>query len=340
MTNTYGITMKQSSLPSQTLVKLLLILGLLQSLLACSQAPTQQPLSTQRLVAESIIDGQLASDATLAVTLGRSRTLSLWALPSHQLLHQWDEQDFEDPVYLTALSGDHRWLLTAGKRQLTLINVSSGEQILSWRAQGFDASATISRIALNHTGNAILIGMNEGSVIVVNRSSQKLSMFKLHNAEVNHIEFTTQSDKALSAGNDGHAVLWQTLDGQVIRDFSLPQRITSISFDAANHRLFIADALDNNQVVDPQTQQQVSRLNYLERYRYFRQALFVDQGQGLITATSKQAVTRWDVNTGEALKHWNITAYNLGSTVMAMTQVSSDELVTLSSDGTVEHWAL
>ncbi|WP_394229912.1 WD40 repeat domain-containing protein [Shewanella colwelliana] len=340
MANTYDITVKLTELASKYLVKLTLLVGLLLSMLACSQAPTQQPLSTQRLVAESIIDGQLASDSTLAVTLGRSRTLSLWALPSHKLMHQWNDQDFSTPLYLTALSGNNRLLLTAGKQQLTLFDVNSGDLLLTWQAQGFDSSATISCIALNQTGSIVLIGMNEGSVIVVNRNSQTLSMFKLHDAEVNHLEFTAQSDQVLSAGNDGHAVLWHTLDGQVIRDFPLPQRITSISFDAANRRLFIADALDNNQVIDPQTQQQVSSLTYQERYRYFRQALFVDQGKGLITATSKQAVTHWDVNTGEALNHWNITAYNLGSTVMAMTQVSSDELITLSSDGTVERWAL
>lgn len=75
MANTYDITVKLTELASKYLVKLTLLVGLLLSMLACSQAPTQQPLSTQRLVAESIIDGQLASDGTLAVTLGRSRTL-------------------------------------------------------------------------------------------------------------------------------------------------------------------------------------------------------------------------------------------------------------------------
>jgi WD40 repeat protein len=306
----------------------------------CNQAVVMKtPDNIQPLVKESLIDGVLSTDASMAVTLGRSRTLSIWDVATSQLLHQWFDDDFDETNYLVALSGNKQYLATAGKQKISIFNLGTGKLDIRWPAQGFNPDASISSLFLSQTGCTILVGMNDGSITVIQRSSMTMSLFKQHSAAVNHIELSNFEQQVLSTGLDGDVHIWATYSGELIRSFSRPQRITSVSFDEANRRLFIADALDNNVIIDTQTAQPVSQLDYLERYRYFRQALFSNHGKNLITATSKQSVIYWDASSGKELSHWDITAYTAGTTVFSMVIKPTGTLLTLSSDGALETWS-
>ncbi|AZG72083.1 WD40 repeat domain-containing protein [Shewanella livingstonensis] len=307
----------------------------------CNQAVvTKTPDKIQPLVNEPLIDGLLSNDASMAVTLGRSRSLSIWDVATSQLLHQWSDNDFDETNYLVALSGNKQYLATAGKQKISIFNLETGKLDIRWPAQGFNPDASISSLFLSQTGSTILVGMNDGSITVIQRSSMTMSLFKQHSAAVNHLELSNFEQQVLSTGLDGDVHIWAAYSGELISSFSRPQRITSVSFDQANRRLFIADALDNNVIIDTQTSQAISQLDYLERYRYFRQALFINYGKNLITATSKQSIIYWDTSSGKELSHWDITAYNAGTTVFSMVLKPNGKLLTLSSDGALETWSL
>jgi outer membrane protein assembly factor BamB len=325
------------------LVRSVWLIGLLSLMLlwGCGKSvPIQSPLSLHRLVEESLVDATISQDATLAVTLSRSRQLTLWSLASKQAIYRWQAQDFTDPLYLVALSNDKHYLAVAGKHQVFILDLNNGSLDISWQAQGFDSDASISSIGLSHSGKGIVIGMNDGAVIVVDRSSQTQSIFKQHTAAVSHVEFYAAGDRVFSTGHDGVALLWSSADGKPVAQYALPQRIVSHSFDAANRRIFIADALDNQMIIDSDTGQKLARLDYLERYRYFRQALFAFRGKVLITATSKQEVISWDLDTGQELAHWQLTAFTAGTTVVSMAMDAKGQLLTLSSDGALESWSV
>ena len=322
-------------------VHLIIVITVLMILSGCNQAVVMKtPDNIQPLVQETLIDGVLSNDASMAVTLGRSRTLSIWDVASSQLLHQWSDDDFDETNYLLALSGNKQFLATAGKQKISVFNLETGKLDIRWPAQGFNPDASISSLFLSQTGSTILVGMNDGSITVIQRSSMTMSLFKQHSAAVNHLELSNFGQQILSTGLDGDVHIWAAYSGELISSFSRPQQITSVSYDEANRRLFIADALDNNVIIDTQTTQPISHLNYLERYRYFRQALFVNHGKNLITATSKQSVIYWDASSGEELSHWDITAYNAGTTVFSMVIKPNGKLLTLSSDGALETWSL
>lgn len=307
----------------------------------CNQTvASKSPDSIQRLVNESLVDGVLSTDASIAVTLGRSRTLSVWDIATSKLLHQWSDDDFDESNYLVALSGNKQYLVAAGKHNISIFNLETGLLDIRWPAQGFNSDASVASLFLSQTGSTVLVGMNDGLITVIQRSSMTMSLFKQHNAAVNHIELSNFEQQVLSTGLDGEVHIWATYSGELIHSFSRPQRITSISYNEANRRLFIADALDNNVILDSQTVLPVSQLDYLERYRYFRQALFVNNANNLVTATSKKTVIYWDAISGEELSHWDITAYNAGTTVFSMTVQSNGKLLTLSSDGALETWSL
>ncbi|SQH78271.1 WD domain, G-beta repeat protein [Shewanella benthica] len=298
----------------------------------------QQANSIHRYVADNLIDADLSSDAKIAVTLSHTRELSVWDNASKSLLHQWQVADFDEPTYLVSLSGNNQYLAVTGKHRVSIFDLNSGRLEVSWLAQGFDSDASISSLYLNQNGKRVLLGMNEGSVISVDLENKQLSMFQLHDGPVSHVEFISYDEQILSAAHDGHALIWTSNNGQVIKDFSLPLRITSISFDAANRRLFIADALDNHLIADSHSAESIGHLSFLARYRYFRQAIFVDRGKTLITASSKQKIISWDISSGKKKKHWNITAFTAGTTVLDMAINPSGQLITLSSDGALESW--
>ncbi|MCJ8301552.1 WD40 repeat domain-containing protein [Shewanella sp.] len=308
-------------------------------LTGCSKpVAKQQANSIHRYVADNLIDADLSSDAKLTVTLSRTRELSVWDNASKALLHQWQVEDFDEPTYQVSLSGNNQYLAVTGKHRVSIFDLNSGRLEVSWLAQGFDSDASISSLFLNQNGKRVLLGMNEGSVITVDLESNQLSMFQLHDGPVSHVEFLSYDERILSTAHDGHALIWASSNGQIIKDFSLPLRITSISFDEAERRLFIADALDKHIIADSHSGESIGQLAFLERYRYFRQALFVDQGKTLITASSKQKIMSWDISSGKENKHWNITAFTAGTTVLDMAINPSGQLMTLSSDGALESW--
>ncbi|QYK03361.1 PQQ-binding-like beta-propeller repeat protein [Shewanella psychrotolerans] len=319
---------------------LLLLLPLLL-LSACSDVtPAKAPEQTHRLVEDTLIDGALSKNARLAVTLTRTRTVTVWDTTTNKPIYRWPPEQFDTPAYLIALSGNNRYVAVAGKRQISLFDLTNGQLALHWQVNGFDPDASISSMSFNQSGKQVAIGMNEGSIIIVNLSSQQLSMFKQHDTEVSHLEFSQVNEHILSAGYDGKVLWWATSSGEVIKEFSLPQRITSTGFDQANRRLFFADSLDNHRIIDPSSNTDIAQLNFLERYRYFRKALFIEHGQELLTATSKQAIIHWDAKTGQEIQHWEISAFSLGTTVMDMVLDDSGKLLTLSSDAGLERWAL
>jgi WD40 repeat protein len=325
----------------QISVHLISVITIMIAVSGCNQAEVMKtPDNIQPLVQETLIDGVLSNDASMAVTLGRSRTLSIWDVATSQLLRQWSDDDFDETNYLLALSGNKQFLATAGKQKISVFNLETGKLDIRWPAHGFNPDASISSLFLSQTGSTILVGMNDGSITVIQRSSMTMSLFKQHSAAVNHVELSGFEQQVLSTGLDGDVHIWAAYSGELISSFSRPQQITSVSFDDANRRLFIADALDNNVIIDTQTTQPVSHLDYLERYRYFRQALFVNHGKNLITATSKQSVIYWDASSGKELSHWDITAYNAGTTVFSMVIKPNGKLLTLSSDGALETWSL
>ena len=306
---------------------------------ACSeQQITRAPDSIHRYTEVRLVDAQLAQDASVSALLTRGQEISVWDNQSKALINHWDSTDLFEPSYMLALSGNKQLLATAGKQQVTLFNIATGKLHANWSVAGFKENATIASLSLNQTGSAVLIGLTEGTIINANLSNDTLSMFHLHSGPVTNVSFAALGQQILSSSHDGKVLLWAASNGQIIKEFSREFRITSLAYDEKNRRLFYADIVDNNSIVDPTNSRELSTLNYLERYRYFRQAIFSERGNTLITSSSKQGLTRWDVKTGQELSTWNVNAFTPGTTVLSMALDSEGKLWTMSSDAALEEW--
>ncbi|WP_299795489.1 WD40 repeat domain-containing protein [uncultured Shewanella sp.] len=323
-------------------IKLALLCAcMMLTLTACSDPATDKTsLSTDRLTRDRVVAAQISADGTTSALLTRNHRLSVWDNQSKSLLNEWNESDLIEELYHISMSGDKRLLGTAGKHRVSIYDIHTGKLTVTWQVKGFDPEATITSLHLSHTGNEVLIGLNEGSVFTVDLVNGQISMFLLHDGPVTRVKYAAQNQQVMSASHDGNLLFWATTTGTVIQEYAKRFRITSVSYDEANRKLFIADALDNQFIADSLTAQTLTKLDYLERYRYFRQALFVDRGKMLITSSSKQELASWDARTGAELARWDITAFSAGTTVLSMAVDISNTLWSLSSDGALESWAI
>lgn len=326
------------------------MVGLLVLLAGCEQASNElASVQTKRLTQETLIDGVLSSQASMAVTLNRKSDVIVWNTESSQPIYHWSSDDFSVPIFKLALSGNQQQLAVAGKQQLILFNLKDGTRVLQWQAKSFNPDASISSLYLNHDAGYMLVGMSDGAILTINRQSNQLSQFKQHDANVSHVELYSADEQVFSTSHDGSALIWSTNTGDIIKRYEFPQRMNSAALDTKAQRIFLADALDNHKTLDLITHASFPTLEFWGRYRYFRKALFIRQGTELITATSKNKVFQWDVATGKQLSQWQLKAYTAGTTVLSMVETTADThhpqtnsrtLTTLSSDGAIEVWPI
>ena len=82
----------------------------------------------------------------------------------------------------------------------------------------------------------------------------------------------------------------------------------------------------------------MSELQFMERFRFFRKGLFLENGDYLMTTSPKSVVTLWHAISGEEIASWEIKRYSSEATTHAITLNEDGDVVTLSSDGVLQSW--
>ena len=306
---------------------------------ACSEPlPKLTSVFTKQYLNEPLLDAQLSKDATLSVMLSVSQNVLIFDNQSQKLIHQWPKNHFDFQVNMLALSANNKVLGTAGANSVSIWDVTSGELVAKWPVKGFDEDSQISAFYIGQSGEIVLVGMTDGSVLTFDLKNAKQSMFAIHDGAVKKLILTSDSNNIVSGGVDGVVAFWRAVDGKILQSKELPFRITCLAIDDTAQRLFVSDALGEQYIWDLVKQQKVTDLDYFERFRWFRQALFV-QGNQVLTSSPKRELTLWDINTGKALKLAEIRGFSMGSTTYSMAlDASKERLVTLSSDAILQVW--
>jgi len=106
------------------------------------------------------------------------------------------------------------------------------------------------------------------------------------------------------------------------------------------NQVFISDALKDQVIWNSDRLQSSENLDYHERHKWFRDALFTSDNRWLITATPKSTMYMWNTQGMSLHAQWDIEAQGFGSTLADMTMTGTQTLRTLSSDGVIENWHL
>ena len=284
-----------------------------------------------------VLDAELSDDAAVVAILAVD-DLSYWRTTDYQQLSEWQSNTFSERQYYLSLAANKKVIATAGKTTVNLLNTSTNELIDNWQVKGFSEDAKITSLRLNHSGNKVYIGLNEGSIISVDLVNNTRSLFKLHDGAVTKLLLSEDGKEMLSSGRDGLISRWATDTGRQIFEINSRSRITSMAFDHSSQKIFFSDALKAQQIKDLDSLTTSTTLEYFERFQCFREALFSADGRRLITTTPKYQIAVWNVESGLQIKEANIRAKSFGSTTLDISTDINGNVYTISSDGILEIW--
>jgi WD40 repeat protein len=322
-----------------SLAKKILLFFLVSITLACEPTSSiDQAIFSHQYGERPLMDAHLSEDASQAITLSIDGVLSIWDNQTHSIIREWHSFDIKENLYLAVLSRNKQLAAVAGKTQISILDVGSGKTLISWRPQGFDKDASITVIALGNSEKNVWLGLSDGTIISVDLKSNKQSMFAHHKGPIADIRLTEDQQHILSSSTDGSVVYWNASDGKILNEREQNYRITSLSIHEASRKVFVSDALKTQIIWDLANEKIVSKLDYFRGARTFRESLFVDNGRKLITASSKQILSLWDVRTGIEISSWNISSSTSSTNVVAMANGHNGQLYTLSSDAILEIW--
>lgn len=318
-------------------------------LIGCGEAPLPQveAKSLHRYSEDVVLAAAMSDDAATVALLSANRQdtkvqqVAVWNNKTHKLLHRWDKKQLgDDELTHIAVSGDNKRLAVAGHWTVSMLNVIDGSVITVWDVQGFEQSAIVSKLHLDHTGHHVLVGMSDGAVLSVSLNNGNALRLDHHDNQITTLAYSKGHEFGVSGSSDKNLAYWRSNDGKVIFQQDFRSRITAMAVDNQTSQLFVSDALNSHWIINTSNGEMRTALNYFERFRYFRQAMFIDNGRYLVTSSPKDVMTLWHSATGDEVVSWNIKRFTSEASVWAMALNGAGELVTLSSDGAVQRWDL
>ncbi len=285
-----------------------------------------------------LLSGEFSPKATYVAMLAIDHSISVIHRREQRLVKLWEPGVCKEPLYLLSLSENMKTIVAAGKYYVCVMSVTTGDVLASWKINGSSEDAQITAVKLNTNGNKVFIGLNEGSIIMVDIKENKRSFYPKHSSSVRHILLSNNDQFVTSGGFDGNVVQWRVEDGVTLWNIEQKFRITSLAIDDFHNRLFISDALNNQKIFELDSQQTITSLQYYQRNRYFRAARFIDDGSKIIVSSSKFEFSVWDVSSGKELITAHIAAQNMGSTTIDFEGDRRGNIYTISTDGILERF--
>lgn len=318
---------------------LLIIILLCCAIIGCEKPNKLTAYHHHQITELAVIDADISDDGKYSLILELTNQVLLWDNTNFSLVKQWQSDEFSQQQYNVNFSKNKQWIAVSGKYSITLFSVKGTHNKLTWKVNGFSKDAQISDVIVNSIGNKVVIGLTEGSVIVVDIANGLRSQFNLHDGPVTQLKFSDNEQKLISASLDGKVIKWDINTGKVIWSDKQPFRVTSLAFDDLSQLLFISDALNNQRFFSLDKTKVLASLNYFERNRYFREAIFLNGAKKLLTSSSKYQISLWDVESGDEIGQGEIRATNFGSTVFDFAITNKNDVLTISSDGILERWS-
>lgn len=308
-------------------------------LIGCGNKPVpMESKSLHRFVEAPVLSADLSKDTKVIALLTSDQQVSVWDTVGRKQLHSWGPRELNYEINHVSLSGNKRRLAVAGHWSVTMLSTADGSVITSWDVMGFQASATVSVLHVDDTGNRVLVGMSDGAVLSVDLNSGTALKLDHHKLKITRLAYVGEKGFAVSGSTDKNLAYWGVTDGKISFQHNFRTRVTALAIDNESNKLFVSDALDNHWILDKSSGEKLSELSYFENFRFFRRGFFVEKGQYLFTTSPKNVITLWDVANGEEIVSWTIKRYTANATVMDLSKNAAGNLVTLSSDGALQVW--
>ncbi|TMP39528.1 WD40 repeat domain-containing protein [Pseudoalteromonas rubra] len=322
-----------------------LCMAIVINLTACKE-PLQDNDTQLVNLDQSGAQGQFSADGRYAVLHDPGDKLAVFDVATQMRLFQ-----LADPVPASdaakgniqafSLSEDNSQIAIGFRQFVEVWDIEQGKLLETVTVHPSDELAKVSALRLYTRPHHLLVGLNDGTVNLLDLDNQLIKKAKLHDSKVMHVAKSAQGQTLLSAGHDGQVLLFDAHTLATKRGFYFERRITSIAQSHDNTRLFASDALNEQRIFSLYSGAEYDiSLSYPERFRWFRAAAFSDDERYLATGSSKAWWTLWDAQNGQEIGAFFIKAHSRDATILDMHTNSHGELLTLSSDGFVELWQI
>ncbi|ALU45476.1 hypothetical protein AT705_21280 [Pseudoalteromonas rubra] len=309
-------------------------------------APIQNNDAQTISLQQNAVQGQFSVDGNLAVLHNPGDKLAVFHINTQTLIFAVADpitrlENAKGKILAFSLSDDNKRLAIGYQKSVELWDVEQGLQLGTVTVHPSSELAKVSALHLYSRPNLLLVGLNDGTINLLDLDNQLVKTARLHDSKVMHVAMSGQGQSVLSAGHDGQVLLYDARTMKIKRRFDFGRRITSIAHSADQTQLFASDALNEQRIFSVYSDAEYDiNLRYPERFRWFRAAAFSADQRYLATGSSKAWWTLWDAQNGQEIGAYAIQAQSRDATVLDMYANSQGELLTLSSDGFVELWQI
>ncbi len=280
----------------------------------CSEGPA--PTVSWEHSTFGLYGAAISYDGHFAVVSSTGGNASYWDLKANQMLYAWRHQDGDDnEISHIAFAPNNSHVITASVRDFVVWNARTGEALGYW---GVDAD--INDIAISNAGRFVLLGLKDGRAIHINqRTRRRLEVVAHQNERVATVDMTADGTLAVTGGNDGRVVVWNSNTGSEIHEFEHLSRLIVTKFDPTQQRLLTADEQGHAYIWDLDSGDKLTTLHLDQHQRVITAVRFSDDGSRLLLGFPGRDLRLWDTSTGQRIGSWSTSNRAKGWVVQGST---------------------
>ena len=320
------------------LLKCFLVLFILL-LTSCSKEINISLGDAHRFVDKKVMSAQFSNQGNLLLIIDFNSQAYVYNAQNYSELFKVTSDKKLENTKLGILSDDGTLLVLANDNYVAIWSLAGRVYIGKTQFLGVHDGASISSIAISKSNDKLLVGMSDGTINMATLSSRLNNRFNPHTRPVTHLKFINQNEY-LSASQDGKLALRVFASTKPVFEQEYAHRVTTMVYDDKTDRLFVSDALSSQFVSTLSEPNSSVQLKYMARFMVFRQGYFIENDKILVTTSSKNHITFWDIESGEELGTWESLATSPNATILALHSNEYGELFTLNSDAMLEKWDL
>lgn len=314
-------------------MKKILLLVLCTTFLTACQPKAED---IQVLTTDSSYSASLSNNGKFALVATQNNGVQCWDLTSHTLRYQWIHGDINTGVTSTAISPNGLCGASLSRDSVALWTIADGKSFGWWSLPSSGESVAVA------DNGALLIGLNDGSVMSLNANKTALIKFLGHTERVNSVALSADGRIALTGSNDMQAILWQAQTGQPIHTWDLGSRVTKVALNDSGSLSFTNGSTNEAKIWDNASGKLLNQLKINRRQMTFSAVRFTQQDSQLLTGTPAREVILWQRDTGKQIGKWQVAltknSQTRGAVVYSVAIRDTNKVVSISSQGLVETW--
>lgn len=314
-------------------MKKILLLALCTTFLTACQPKAED---IQVLTTDSSYSASLSNNGKFALVATQNNGVQCWDLTTHTLRYQWIHGDINTGVTSTAISPNGLYGASLSRDSVALWTIADGKSFGWWSLPSSGESVAVA------DNGALLIGLNDGSVMSLNANKTALIKFLGHTERVNSVALSADGRIALTGSNDMQAILWQAQTGQPIHTWDIGSRVTKVALNDSGSLSFTNGSTNEAKIWDNASGKLLNQLKINRRQMTFSAVRFTQQDSQLLTGTPAREVILWQRDTGKQIGKWQVAltknSQTRGAVVYSVAIRDTNKVVSISSQGLVETW--